>query len=129
LNDPRKFKAPYNPKERIWQEADGLRGSHPAAGPLRVGRGEGGRRPGEASPHYVNALNLAEFDLHLDLVPANGLREQLDIDALLMGDWKSIFVDKRAIISPRLECRLRFSVAHEIGHFFPQSRSRCIRSS
>ena len=46
----------------------------------------------------------------------NGLREQLDIDALLMGDLKSVLVDKRAFMSPRLECRLRFSVAHEIGH-------------
>ena len=46
----------------------------------------------------------------------NGLREQLDIDALLMGDLKSVLVDKRAFMSPRLEYRLRFSVAHEIGH-------------
>jgi len=30
LNDPRKFKAPYNPKERIWQEADRLRAAYPA---------------------------------------------------------------------------------------------------
>ena len=99
MNDPRKFKAPYNPKERIWQEADRLRAAHPAGRELPV-----------------QVLDLAEFDLHLDLVPVNGLREQLDIDALLMGDLKSILVDKRAFMSPRLEYRLRFSVAHEIGH-------------
>jgi hypothetical protein len=99
LNDPRKFKAPYISKERIWQEADGLRAAHPA---------------GRGLP--VKVLDLAEFDLHLDLVPVNGLREQLDIDALLMGDLKSVLVDKRAFMSPRLEYRLRFSVAHEIGH-------------
>ena len=58
-------------------------------------------------------LDLAEFDLHLDLVPVTGLREQLDIDALLMGDLKSILVDKRTFMSPRLEYRLRFSVAHK----------------
>ena len=69
MNDPRKFKAPYIPKERIWQEADRLRAAHPA---------------GHGLP--VKVLDLAEFDLHLDLVPVNGLREQLDIDALLMGD-------------------------------------------
>jgi Zn-dependent peptidase ImmA (M78 family) len=46
----------------------------------------------------------------------NGLREQLDIDALLMGDLKSILVDNRDFMSPRLEYRVRFSVAHEIGH-------------
>jgi len=33
----------------------------------------------------VKVLNLAEFDLHLDLVPVNGLREQLDMDALLIA--------------------------------------------
>jgi len=99
LNDPRKFKAPYNPKERIWQEADRLRAAHPAGRELPV-----------------KVLDLAEFDLHLDLIPVDGLREQLDIEALLMGDLKSILVDKRAFMSPRLEYRLRFSVAHEIGH-------------
>lgn len=64
----------------------------------------------------MKVLDLAEFDLGLDLVPVDGLREQLDIDALLMGDLKSILIDKRAFMSPRMEYRLRFSVAHEIGH-------------
>lgn len=99
MNDPRRFKAPFIPKERIWHEADRLRATHPAGRELPV-----------------KVLDLAEFDLHLDLVPVDRLREELDIDALLMGDRKSILVDKRAFISPRLEYRLRFSVAHEIGH-------------
>ena len=97
--DPRKFKAPYIPKERIWQEADQLRTAHPA---------------GRSLP--VKVLDLAEFDLGLDLIPAGGLREQLDIEALLMGDLRSILVDRHAFMSPRLEYRLRFSVDHEIGH-------------
>ena len=100
MNDPRHFKAPFIPKERIWQEADRLRAAHPAGRELPV-----------------KVLDLAEFDLQLDLVPVDRLREELDIDALLMGDRKSILVDKRAFMSPRLEYRLRFSVAHEIGHF------------
>ena len=100
MTDPRKFKAPFIPKEGIWQVADRLRAAHAA---------------GRSLP--VQVLDLAEFDLGLDLVPVNSLREQLDIDALLMGDLKSILVDKRAFMSPRLEYRLRFSVAHEIGHF------------
>jgi uncharacterized protein DUF955 len=97
--NPRKFKAPFNPKERIWQEADRLRAAHPAGRELPV-----------------QILDLAEFDLGLDLIPVDGLREQLDIDALLMGDLRSMLLDKRAFMSPRLEYRLRFSVAHEIGH-------------
>lgn len=97
--DPRHFKTPFIPKERIWQEADLLRAEH-----------FGGR----SLP--VQILDLAEFDLGLDLVPVDGLREQLDIDALLMGDLSSILLDKRSFMSPRLEYRLRFSIAHEIGH-------------
>ncbi len=54
--------------------------------------------------------------LRFDLVLLDGLGEQLDIDALLMGDLSSILRDKRSLMSPRLECGLRFSVAHEIGH-------------
>jgi hypothetical protein len=97
--DPAKFKAPYIPKERIWQEADTLRAKHPS---------------GRCLP--VQVLDLAEFDLGLSLIPVDGLREQLDIEALLIGDLSSILVDKRAFMNPRLEYRLRFSVAHEIGH-------------
>lgn len=99
MNDPRRFKAPYLGRERIWQEADRLRAAHPAGAflPVRV-------------------LDLAEFDLRLELIPVAGLREELDIEALLMGDLRSILLDKRAFMSPRLEYRLRFSVAHEIGH-------------
>lgn len=99
MNDPGKFKAPFIPKERIWQETEKLRAAYPA---------------GRAVP--VQVLELAEFDLGLELIPAEGLREELEMDALLMGDLKSILVDRRAFMNPRLEYRLRFSVAHEIGH-------------
>jgi hypothetical protein len=99
VNDPHKFKAPFIPKDRIWQEADRLRAAYQAGRELPI-----------------QVLDLAEFDLGLDLIPVDGLREQLDIDSLLMGDLKSILVDKRAFMNPRLEYRLRFSVAHEIGH-------------
>ncbi len=99
MNDPRRFKAPFIPKERIWQAAETLRAAHPA----------GRRVP-------VEVLELAEFDLGLELIPAEGLREKLEIDALLMGNLQSVLVDRRAFMNPRMEYRLRFSVAHEIGH-------------
>lgn len=60
MNNPRHFKAPFIAKERIWQEADRLRAAHQAGRELPV-----------------KVLDLAEFDLHLDLVPVSGLREQL----------------------------------------------------
>ncbi len=102
--DPRKFKAPFIPKDRIWQEADALRAKYPS---------------GRCLP--VRILDLAEFDLGLSLIPVDGLREQVDIEALLMGDLLSILVDKRAFMNPRLEYRLRFSIAHEIGHLILHS--------
>jgi hypothetical protein len=46
VNDPRKFKAPFIPKDRIWREADRLRAAHPAGHKLPV-----------------QVLDLAEFDL------------------------------------------------------------------
>ncbi len=46
MNDPRRFKAPFLGKERIWLEADRLRAAYPSGAflPVRV-------------------LDLAEFDL------------------------------------------------------------------
>lgn len=54
----------------------------------------------------VAILDLAEFDLGLDLIPMDGLREQLDIDALLMGDLLWILLDKRVFMNRRLGYRL-----------------------
>ncbi|HWX22811.1 MAG TPA: RNase H family protein [Candidatus Binatia bacterium] len=70
MTDPRKFKAPFIPKERIWQEADRLRVAHPA---------------GRSLP--VQVLDLAEFDLGLDLVPVNGLttNNRMEIYAAIAG--------------------------------------------
>jgi hypothetical protein len=36
VTDPRKFKAPFIPKGRIWQEADRLRVAHPAGQSMPV---------------------------------------------------------------------------------------------
>jgi IrrE N-terminal-like domain len=98
--DPREFQAPFLSKARIWAEADKLRAAHPS---------------GCSFP--VNVLDLAEFDLGLELVPADGLREECDTEAILLGDLKTILVDKRTFLNPKQEYRLRFSVAHELGHY------------
>lgn len=98
--DPRRFKAPYLRRAHIWEKADELRARFPCGAllPLPV-------------------LDLAEFDLGLEIVPKARLKQAGDIDALLLGDLKTIVVDRDAFMDPRAENRLRFSVAHEIGHF------------
>jgi len=97
--DAQRFKAPYLRRTDIWRQADELRQRLLPQGTLPV-----------------PVLDLVEFDLGLELVPKASLRRAGDIDALLLGDLKTIVVDRDAFMDPRAENRLRFSVTHEIGH-------------
>lgn len=97
--DPRRFKAPFLRRSQIWEKADELRSRFPSCASLPV-----------------PVLDLAEFDLGLELVPKARLKQAGDIEALLLGDLKTIAVDRDAFMDPRAENRLRFSVAHELGH-------------
>lgn len=97
--DAQHFKAPFLRRTDIWGQADELRERF---------------LPKDKLP--VPVLDLAEFDLGMELDPKADLRRAGDIDALLLGDLKTIVVDRDAFMDPRAENRLRFSVAHEIGH-------------
>ena len=63
----------------------------------------------------MNVLAFAEFDLELafDFKPI----AQFGQDAFLLHDFSGIVLDKAAFEERNLN-RLRFSVAHELGHFF-----------
>ena len=98
--DAQQFKAPYLRRTDIWKQADEMRQKFLPQGTLPV-----------------PVLDVAEFDLKLELDPRANLRRAGDIDALLLGDLKTIVVDRDAFMDRRAENRLRFSVAHEIGHF------------
>ncbi len=70
----------------------------------------------------VDIFTLAEIDLKLDIIPFDDLFEKYDTDAALMHDFSGIYVDAEAYViwekGPRWkQRRLRFSVAHELGHF------------
>jgi len=62
-------------------------------------------------------LEIAEIDLDLEIRTIPGLREECDVDALLLGDWKTLIVDQREYTEDRFLNKLRFSVAHELGHY------------
>ena len=62
-------------------------------------------------------MGIVEFDLNLDIVPMTSLRQDADIDALLLSDWQTIVVDQGFYMDDRYQNRIRFSVAHELGHF------------
>jgi hypothetical protein len=102
--NPEDIRAPFLRKEEVWAIVEKLRVDYSVVDDLPV-----------------NVLDLAEFDLGLDLVPAYALTEECDTDAVLLGDLKTILVDKRSFTNPR-QYRLRFSVAHEIGHLILHAR-------
>jgi Zn-dependent peptidase ImmA (M78 family) len=96
-----------NGKEAIWEQVEVFRKAY-----LR----------GDLVHLPVDVFTLAEIDLKLDIVPFDDLFEKYDTDAALMHDFSGIYVDAEAYIiwekGPRWkQRRLRFSVAHELGHF------------
>lgn len=69
----------------------------------------------------VDVFTLAELELKLDVIPFHDLFEKYDADAALTLDFSGLYVDAEAYIllerGPRWkQRRLRFSVAHELGH-------------
>lgn len=94
-------------KETIWERVEAFREKY-----LR----------GDLAHLPVDVFTLAEIDLKLDIIPFDDLFEKYDADAALRHDYSGIYVDAEAYIiwekGPRWkQRRLRFSVAHELGHF------------
>ena len=98
--EPQDFKAPYLDQQDIWARADEFR-----------------QRTWPSGQIPVEVMDIAEFELDLDIRPVTRLREDVDVDALLLGDWRTIVVDHALYMDARYVNRLRFSVAHELGHF------------
>jgi len=97
--EPRKIKAPKLKFDTIRAKADEFREMYWAGRELPV-----------------DVLRIAEFKLNLDFIPVDKLKSEFDIDALLFNGLKAIAVDKSEFMNDRFENRLRYSVAHEIGH-------------
>lgn len=67
----------------------------------------------------VNVEHIIEHGLQLEVIPAHGIRQFEKIDAYLKSDRSGIVVDIEQYmdVQGRYENRLRFSFAHEIGHY------------
>lgn len=100
MQDISKFKCPYIDKHDIWEIADNFRTEVWARGQLPV-----------------DIENIIEKRLQLDIEPKHGLLDELDVDAFLKRDMSGIVVDYKCYMDERFINRLRFSFAHEIGHF------------
>ena len=97
---PESFKAPYIDQQEIWRQADAFRSRLWPSNEIPIG-----------------VLEIVEFELDLEVRPISKLKEDNDIDALLLGDWKTIVVDQAQYMDERYANRLRFSLAHELGHY------------
>ncbi|MDR3615548.1 MAG: ImmA/IrrE family metallo-endopeptidase [Candidatus Obscuribacterales bacterium] len=65
----------------------------------------------------VDVENIVEFDLKLELRPQKDVLKRTGVDALLLSNRKAIIVDHDRYMQDNLRNRLRFTIAHEIGHF------------
>lgn len=93
------FKAPFISLDQVRSQADAFRSKYASTGSVPV-----------------EIQGIIEFDLDLEIRPVHGLRESADIDALLLGTLRTIVVDSKMYMDDRMENRLRFSLAHEVGH-------------
>jgi hypothetical protein len=91
--DPADFKCNWLKHEEIWLYADNIRQLH--------------------WPEMTLPIRLG-----LNIEPKLDLRREADMDAFLRADLTGIVVDQDMYMDERYEKRLRFSFAHELGHYF-----------
>lgn len=101
----KKFEIEHLAKEAIWEKAEQARSE---LGEI-----------GKAIP--IDILHIVEFVLGLDIVPRVGLKNEEGCDAYLSTDVAEIVIDHEMYMAEEHSARYRrarFSVAHEIGHYF-----------
>jgi Zn-dependent peptidase ImmA (M78 family) len=65
--------------------------------------------------------DIIEFVLNLEIQPIFGLKDQIDTEAYLQSNLKTISVDSKAYLDDRYKFRLNFTLAHEVGHLILHS--------
>ena len=66
----------------------------------------------------VNTEEIVEFRLWLNIEPVKYLLSTIDIDAYLKRDLSGIVVDYDCYMNDKFANRMRFSFAHDLGHYF-----------
>lgn len=65
----------------------------------------------------VDIEHIIEIKLKIGIAPIPNFLKIVGVDALITSDWQTLYVDKDEYMDERRYNRLRFSLAHEIGHF------------
>lgn len=64
----------------------------------------------------VDIENIIDVSLRINIIPVSNLSSEFDTVAFIAADWENLYVDKKIYEDERYTNRLRFSLAHEIGH-------------
>lgn len=99
--EPVEFKCQRKDRKEIWSIAEDVRRKY--WGELKI---------------PVDAEKIIESRLKLIIQPEHYLRRETDMDAYLLIDRTGIVVDHDMFMDERYLNRLRFSFAHELGHYF-----------
>lgn len=65
----------------------------------------------------VDVECILEVGLKITIIPLPGLQNQISFDSFISSDWKNVYVDRDRYMSDKYYRRIRFSLAHELGHF------------
>ena len=96
-----------NGQSKVWEAAEAFRRQYLVR--------TGGMLP-------VDVFSVVELQLRLDVIPFDDLQAKYRIDAALTRDFTGIYVDAESYVYWERgpvwkQNRLRFTVAHEIGHW------------
>ncbi len=94
------FKCRWIYKKDLWKYADEIRSKY---------------WPENLLP--IDMEKVIELRLGLDIEPLHGLLSMIDMDAWLKMDLTGIVVDYDSYMNEKYANRLRFSLAHELGHY------------
>jgi len=71
----------------------------------------------------LDLISFVELDLRMDLIPYDELKNDFGADAAILADFSGMYIDGQIfdridVIRGALLNRLRFSIAHELGHLY-----------
>lgn len=98
--DPGELKPDYLSKEQIWEIVEDFR--------QRCIRNED-------TPVDIEAV--IQSNLGIDVIPVNDIQSSLGMEGFISLDFKNIYVDNRLYSADIYYPRVRFTLAHEIGHY------------
>lgn len=92
----------------VWKKVEDLRAKHEIL---------------KADKIPLDLISFVELELRLDLIPYDLLKADFGADAALIADFSGFYIDGEVfdridIVRGAQLNRLRFSIAHELGHFY-----------